>query len=161
MDSSGSLSGTDDEVQPLMAHAHCMGPGPRMMGFYIMLCTVHTTQGQGHGTIVTVRNEVAKVMFLQVPVCPRGGGGYPSMPCRWYPIMPCSRSPGGGCLLLGGGCLLWGWCLLRGGVDGDTPASADGYCCRRYASYWNAFLFSIVPVPVPVLVPVPCTAYEP
>ena len=25
-------------------------------------------------TVITVRNEVAKVMFLQVCVCPRGGG---------------------------------------------------------------------------------------
>ena len=24
-----------------------------------------------------------------------------------------------------------------------TPPPADGYCCRRYASYWNAFLYSI------------------
>ena len=24
-----------------------------------------------------------------------GGGCYPSMHCRWYPSMPCSRSPGG------------------------------------------------------------------
>ena len=23
----------------------------------------------------------------------------------------------------------------------DTPPPADGYCCGRYASYWNAFLF--------------------
>ena len=32
----------------LMAHSHWMGPGPgpEMMGLYIMLCTVHTTQGQ-------------------------------------------------------------------------------------------------------------------
>ena len=22
------------------------------------------------------------------------------------------------------------------------PTPQDGYCCRRYASYWNAFLFS-------------------
>ena len=44
--------------------------------------------------IFTVRNEVAKVMFLQVCVCPQGRG-YPRMPCRWYPSMPCSRSPGG------------------------------------------------------------------
>ena len=27
------------------------------------------------------------------------GGCYPSMHCRWYPGMPCSRSPGGGGLL--------------------------------------------------------------
>ena len=26
----------------------------------------------------------------------------------------------------------------------DTPLPADGYCCGRYASYWNAFLFIVV-----------------
>ena len=31
----------------------------------------------------------------------------------------------------------WG-CLLPGVPGGDPP---DGYCCGRYASYWNAFLF--------------------
>ena len=40
----------------VMACSHCTGPGmvlglgPGMMGLYIMLCTVHTTQGQGTGT---------------------------------------------------------------------------------------------------------------
>ena len=58
------------------------------------------------------------------------GGCYPTMHCRWYPSMPCSRR---GCLLLGG-------CLLPGGGCGD-PLKADGYCCGRYAYYWNAFLF--------------------
>ena len=24
-----------------------------------------------------------------------------------------------------------------------TPREADGYCCGRYASYWNAFLFLV------------------
>ena len=24
---------------------------------------------------------------------------------------------------------------------GQTPPPADGYCCGRYASYWNAFMF--------------------
>ena len=88
----------------------------------------------------TVRNEVAKVMFLQVSLCPQGWW-YPSMPCRWYPSMPCSRSLGG-CLLgrgvsawrggvcLAGGCLLGGGvpalggCLLQGGLllgGVDTP----------------------------------------
>ena len=28
-----------------------MGQGQGMMGFYITLCTVHTTQGQGQGTM--------------------------------------------------------------------------------------------------------------
>ena len=44
---------------PVMAHTHCTGPGqgpgqgPGTMGFYITLCTVHTTQGQVQGTIVS------------------------------------------------------------------------------------------------------------
>ena len=59
---------------------------------------------------ITVRNEVAKVMFLQVCVCPRrGGGGYPSMDCRWYPSMPCSRSLGG-----------------RGGIQAHTQGGSLG-----------------------------------
>ena len=39
-----------------MVHAHCTktgtgtGSGTGTMGFYIMLCTVHTTQGQGQRT---------------------------------------------------------------------------------------------------------------
>ena len=34
--------------------------------------------------------------------------------------------------------------VCSGGVPaprGETPPKADGYCCGRYASYWNAFLF--------------------
>ena len=60
-----------------------------------------------------------------------------------------------GCLLWGGCCL--GGCLLPGGVPAPggcllrgVPAPrgvwrppCDGYCCERYASYWNAFLFII------------------
>ena len=42
-------------------------------------------------------------------------------------------SPGGPGL---GGCLVPGGCLV------ETPW--DGYCCRRYASYWNAFLFDML-----------------
>ena len=26
-------------------------------------------------------------------------------------------------------------------IEADTPPPADGHCCGRYASYWNAFLF--------------------
>ena len=90
-------------------------------------------------TIITVRNEVAKVMFSQACVCPRGGG----------------VSAPGGCLVWGGvwsrGCL-----LLRGSggelvsqhamrqtppPPGETATAADGthptgmhsclvICCR-------------------------------
>ena len=49
-----------------------------------------------------------------------------------------------------GGCLVWGEGVCSGGVPApgeggllgglmETPP--DGYCCGRYASYWNAFLF--------------------
>ena len=118
--------------------------------------------------IFTVRNEVAKVMFLQVSVYPRGcgipaclAGGipvclavggvcYPSMHCRWYPSMPCDRSPRG-CLVLGG-CLVPGGSAPGGvcsrGVPAlggwRTPPKADGYWCGRYASYWNAFLLQYI-----------------
>ena len=64
---------------------------------------------------------------------------YPNMHCRWYPTMPCNR---GVCL---GGLLQWvcsqGGAFSRGGC-GDPP-KADGYCCRWYASYWNAFLWKM------------------
>ena len=37
-----------------LKYTHYTGQGPRlgMMGFYIMTCAVHTTWGQGQGTIV-------------------------------------------------------------------------------------------------------------
>ena len=44
------------------------------------------------------QRSLGKVMFLHVSVILfTGGGGWgdPSMHCRWYPSMPCSRSPGG------------------------------------------------------------------
>ena len=31
-------------------------------------------------------------------------------------------------------------CMLGYTHPGRHPPPADGYCCRRYASYWNAFL---------------------
>ena len=70
--------------------------------------------------IITVRNEVAKVMFFTRVCDPvHGGGGvcYPSMHCRWYPNMALQQggsAPGGVCsrgegLLRGGGGMLGGW----------------------------------------------------
>ena len=111
--------------------------------------------------IFKVRNEVAKVMFLQVCVCPQGGvcsggclvpgvcsGGVPGPGGRGVPGPGgvCSRGvPGLGGSTLGGSAL--GRCLVLGGgvVSQDalrqTPPGRDSYCCGRYASYWNAFLF--------------------
>ena len=68
-------------------------------------------------------------------------------------------APGGHCLLQVGGACSRGVSAPRGvcsGVGGvETPR--DGYCCGRYASYWNAFLFiylfiSFLPVLYDVLV---------
>ena len=77
--------------------------------------------------VITVRNEVAKVMFLQASVCPRGGG----VPGRVGVLVPgVGGAWSGGCLLPRG--------LLPGGVVGipacteaDTPqgemaTAADG-----------------------------------
>ena len=86
-------------------------------------------------------------MFLQVSVilftggclvlggaCP-GGSGSGGSACYQRGSGPGgSGSGGGGCLLLGG---VWSQ-----GVPGGDPLP-DGYCCGRYASYWNAFLFII------------------
>ena len=69
---------------------------------------------------ITGRNEVAKVMFLHLSVCPRGGSAsvHAGIPSR-------SRPPG-----------------TRPPPPEQTPSPpADGYGCERYASYWNAFLF--------------------
>ena len=78
-------------------------------------------------SIFTVRNEVAKVMFIQVCVCPQGRvlglGGVPG-------------TGGGSALLLGvgvpglGGGLLWGGGAWSGGVcsgggGGDIPACTE------------------------------------
>ena len=51
----------------------------------------------------------------------------------------------GECLLWGGstprGCLFLGGCACGAGEGVETPR--DGYCCRWYASYWNAFLYHL------------------
>ena len=76
-----------------------------------------------------------KVIFSQASVILLTGGG---------------SAPGGlllgGCFLLGcvsalGGVCSWGW---AGGDPPEQTHPMDGYCCGRYASYWNAFLVSFV-----------------
>ena len=55
-----------------------------------------------------------------------------------------SFCPRGGCLLLGGlvpgGACSGGDACSRGVPGGDPP---NAYCCGRYASYWNTFLFGM------------------
>ena len=88
---------------------------------------------------VTIRNEVAKVMFSQACVCPWGGGVPGPGVClllRGCLVRGVSALGGGVC---SGGCLLC-WVGIPACTEADPP-QRDGYCCGRYASYWNAFLF--------------------
>ena len=83
----------------------------------------------------------------------------PQRSCEGYVFTGVCLSTGGGGLLLGGawswgslvpggsaqgGCLVRG-CLVQGGwypsMHWGRSPRRDGYCCGRYASYWNAFLF--------------------
>ena len=56
-----------------------------------------------------------KVMFLHVSMILFTGGWYPSIHCRWYPSMPCSRSLGGGIPA----CLARFQAHTQGGVKGS------------------------------------------
>ena len=76
-------------------------------------------------------------MYLQVSVILLTGGGACSGGC-----MVLGRHGHGGCMVLGGvngpgGMHGPGGRVLGGLVETTSP---DGYCCGRYASYWNAFL---------------------
>ena len=86
-------------------------------------------------------------MFLHVSV--NGGGAIPACIAGGIPAVgggACSRGVPAPGVSAPGGCLLWGvpapgGCLLgEGGVE--TPPKTSSYCCRRYASYWNAFLLT-------------------
>ena len=98
----------------------------------------NTHTGTVQSTVVTVHNEVAKVMFLLACVCLRGGCLVPgglvrgvSAPGRKWscPVGGCSG--GDGC----SGRAEW-WCLLWGGLvsqhavrqipPGETATAADG-----------------------------------
>ena len=70
-------------------------------GAYLTSCIVQLRAPTSSSSLVifTVRNEVAKVMFLHMSVI---------LFTRY------------------------------------SPRSRDGYCCGRYASYWNAFLLSML-----------------
>ena len=100
-------------------------------------------------SIFTARKRsCGKVMFLQVCVIlftgeSGPGGGLPGPRGIWSRG---SGTRGGGvwsqgCLVLGGG-----GCLVLGVTGGEPP---DGYCCGRYASYWNVLLLILFLSSVP------------
>ena len=82
-----------------------------------------------------------KVMFLLASVIlftggVPGPGGSASGGC----LVPGGAWSRGGFCSRGGGAWSWGVSAPRGCLV-ETPR--DGHCCRRYASYWNAFLSMI------------------
>ena len=89
-------------------------------------------------------NEVwGKVIFLQACVCPLGGvwsrgGGACSRggASSWGGLVLGRGVPAPGGVPTPGGLVPGGACS-RGVPVGDPP---NGYRCRRYTSYWNAFL---------------------
>ena len=114
------------------------------------------TPDWGTNPLLPPTNEVwGKVILSHLFVILFTGGCYPSMHCRWYLSMPCSRGAvlssmlcSGGPARRGlpglggawsGGCLVWGVCS-QGDAWWRPP---DSHCCGQYASYWNAFLFGI------------------
>ena len=91
-------------------------------------------------------------VFTPVILFTGGGGGFvcaiPACIAGGIPACLAAGLQGGACSRGGpaqGGSAPGG-CLLRGGGGGvglwrPSPPKADGYCCGRYASYWNVFLF--------------------
>ena len=115
------------------------------------------------------QTKFAKVMFLQVSVCPQGGhvwwwGGH----AWWWGGMWWGACMVGGACMVVGGCVWWrgmhggggmcgggGVCVVAEGHAWWGHAWWQGGCMgydeilsmsRRYASYWNAFLYYLVSV---------------
>ena len=64
-----------------------------------------------------------------------GGGGWGV----WLEVSRPTPGGGGGWEVRGLQTHTWG--VSQHALRQMPPSPADGYCCGRYASYWNAFLF--------------------
>ena len=120
------------------------GTGKRWVSILrYVLYTLH--RDRDREPLLPPANEVwGKAMFLHLCVIPfTGGGGSLSQHA--------SQVTWQGGLCPGGFSVQAGLCL--GGLDRAPPPHM--VMSGRYTSYFNAFLFSIVPVPVP------CSVYEP
>ena len=92
-------------------------------------------------------------------VCSSGGACFGEVPAPGGCLLPGvsalgvsawgMSAPGGVC---SGGVSVLGVSVCSGGVSAlggvcsalRQPSQRDGYCCRQYASYWNAFLFTML-----------------
>ena len=114
------------EVKGDLVQAHSLGdswggsgPCPQPRGKLRGIWSMPTAKGEVEGDLVQAHSQGGS-----------WGGSGPG---------PQPRGQLRGILLgVGGACS--GGCLLQGGVE----TSRDDYCCRRHASYWNAFLFIVI-----------------
>ena len=105
---------------------------------YVFTHVCHSVHGGGGAIPACIADDI--------PAC-LAAGGVCSLGGAWSWG---GSAPGVGCLVSGGafsggsalGVPVPGGLLhVGGGGVWRPPPKADGYCCRRYASYWNAFLF--------------------
>ena len=93
-------------------------------------------QGSHFSDFYRPQTKFAKVMFLHLSVSHsvyRGRGVSRPRPRGVCPGGVSRPRPGCVCV-----------CVSQHALRQTPPLPpADGYCCRRYASYWNAFLFSM------------------
>ena len=118
-------------------------------------CSVYAHSGIYLKKFFIVRNEVAKVMFLHVCVCPQGG--LPKCMLGYQP--PRRGTPGAGIPSPTEAGTPWSrhppeQAPLRAGIpqsrhppEQGLPRSRhprpDTCCCGRHIFYWNAFLFKL------------------
>ena len=127
----GKCDSVNGEVPALRGDACSCGGG----GCLLWGCLL---PGGGVPTCYCLQRSWGKVIFSQASLILFTGG------------VP---APGGCLLLWGGGAYSRGCLLLWGAYSQGVPAPGgaysqgawwrpprDGYCCGRYASYWNAFL---------------------
>ena len=100
---------------------------------FLQLCVILFIEGR-----VSVRCH-----FLPGVAVPCSFGGLCIVPCCFWEVCAWSHVPSGG---LCPGVLCLGEVSVQGGLceKNPTPSSSNGAHCSsgRYASYWNAFLFS-------------------
>ena len=138
------------EVEGDLVQAHTQGgswggsgPGPHPRGKLRGIWSRPTPKGEVEGDLVQAHTQGGSWGGS-------GPGPHPRGKLRgiWLGGCVCSR----GCLIPGGSAP-GGMPTPRGvsapggsarGRGVATPLPRDGYCCRRYASYWNAFLFQVI-----------------
>ena len=123
-----------------LTHAHLLGYHvfEPVESFYLV--TAYVFGNFNKAVLITTRNEVGARLYFHRRVWFWSQGGCLVREGAWSRgcMVP------GGCIVLGGVWSRAGECMVQGGLVWGVLVETlpgDGYCCGRYASYWNAFLF--------------------